>query len=382
MASTPRFALVDLGTVFGISSSGACINDAGWAGGIAAVNDGTAEISTGNRAFVWTGQPGRGGMTFPVGSLRPGEDSDGRFLDRSGRISGRSGDGAYVFVGRPGGGGEMRALAGLGSLDGINDANQFVGQATIDGVLQAALYSGLPGEGGRLLGLGVLEEGLASEAVAINDAGRIAGNSPVGQGNQAFLYVGVPGQGGAMHGLGTLGQPASIAFDMNAAGDVVGIAGDTAFLYTGTPGVDGRMQDIGGFLASPSVSASLINDAGVIAGSALIPEKGQRQTCVFVDSSWIPLGSLGGPENGPVDLNDQGTVIGMAVTAGDRGLVPFVSFGFAPMVDLNGLLDDPTGAWTLTEVAAINAAGQIVGTARRKGDPPFMGHAVLLSPAR
>jgi hypothetical protein len=50
------------------------------------------------------------------------------------------------------------------------------------------------------------------------------------------------------------------------------------------------------------------------------------------------------------------------------------------MVDLNTLLVDPGGAWTVTRVAALNEAGQIVGTARRAGEPEFMSHAVLLTP--
>ena len=84
-----------------------------------------------------------------------------------------------------------------------------------------------------MIDLGTLPGGSYSVAYGINAAGQVVGYANTASGlNHAFLYDGI------MHDLGTLpGRFNSIAYGINAAGQVVGLS-DTpssfahAFLYT------------------------------------------------------------------------------------------------------------------------------------------------------
>ena len=79
-------------------------------------------------------------------------------------------------------------------------------------------------------------------------------------------------------------------------------------------------------------------------------------------------------DSGAAGVNDAGTVVGWASNAaGDRRA--FLYTDADGMVDLNDRID-PASGWTLTDAAAINAAGQIVGNGLLGGTT----HAFRLTP--
>jgi probable HAF family extracellular repeat protein len=301
-AATP-YAIIDLGTLGGELSDGFGVNESG------VVVGGSSTIDNFYRGFVATTGPLQevvtlGGDSSVVRSI----NATGMFVGDAELANGETQafwatdptqpmiinpwGGAYSTARRTAGNyivgqaetatlewhafrmadGVTRDLGTLGGQTsiayGVNTLGQVVGQAdTADWLGRAFYHAG--GELDVAVDLGALsaESFAQSSASAINDSGWIVGWTDTGSFDtfdfetHAFLY-----KSGVMHDLGTLGQFASVAYDINDSGQVVGTAADAiGFLYEDSTGV---MTDLN-TLIPPSAgwsitSANAINDLGQI----------------------------------------------------------------------------------------------------------------------
>jgi len=172
-----------------------------------------------------------------------------------------------------------------------------------------------------------------AEATGVNNALQVTGTS----GSGSFLW-----QNGTMTNLGNFGMDHSIAYDINDAGQIVGICWSSgvptdAFMWTdgngsGTAEV-GEWLHIGSFPGStlPSARAFAVNSAGQVAGYGAV-QYGLTHGFVWSDlndngqsdaGEKIDLGTPGGDFCTPTDINDAGVVAGYGETASgaDHGFV-------------------------------------------------------------
>jgi probable HAF family extracellular repeat protein len=284
------YSVTDLGTLGGEISTAYAINNSGTVVGVARM---TPSDSSTDFPFVYS----KGVMR--AFTLYPGSATG---INSSGQITGFT----YLPVGNPHGFlFENDILSDIGALKGssnapayslaygINGAGVIVGQTRNEAMIyfqgemftfsrRAALYAygindsnDIAGilesnhafifQNNRLLDIGTLDRDKngVSAAYAINSSGQVVGYSfMAGNSTQhAFLY-----QSSVMRDLGTLRGGYSIAWGINAAGDVVGESDGSAFLYH-----NGVMIDLN-TLVQPGTNlfrlemATAINDLGQIVG--------------------------------------------------------------------------------------------------------------------
>jgi probable HAF family extracellular repeat protein len=258
-------------------------------------------------------------------------------------------------------------LTDLGNLGGnfigaggINAKGQIVGTArTSGGDLHAFLYSD-----GAMRDL-TPGAGIASQATAINDAGQIAGRI----GDRATRWE----ADGATTDLGTLGGMYSTSVGIDANGRVVGQAQVPAppqavnGIYHAFVYADGAMRDLGTLPGGSGSSASAINDAGAIVGTADIPG-GQFRATRFGGGGPIDLGILGrpasaydgAPGSGASDINEAGRIVGTTSTTA----------GYSAFLWQDGTMRElpPPPGFASGGASAINNAGAIVGSASLADD--------------
>ncbi|MBN1239492.1 MAG: hypothetical protein JXB36_13395 [Gammaproteobacteria bacterium] len=253
--------MIDLGTLGGLSSYGAAVNDAGQVTGSAT----TAEGET--HAFLYM---------------------DGAMLDL-GTISGAYSKGSD-----------------------INNQGQIAGISTTpEGETHAFLYTD-----GMMLGLGTLGDSY-STGDAINEAGQVAGIYSNEYATHAYLRSedsSVP----LVAADSSYIQPALRA--LNAAGEVTGsyrVNGSRrAFLFR-----NGAAEDLG-TLGGDDSAGFAVNDAADVTGSSTTSD-GQSHAFVFADGAMLDVGTLGGDYSIGYAINAAGHVTGVASTADDEYL-PFV----------------------------------------------------------
>ena len=209
-----------------------------------------------------------------------------------------------------------------------------------------------------------------STAYDIKAAGQVVGRATTASGNgRAVLWQ----PNGAMIDLGTLGGPSSAATGINAAGQVVGQATTTSgtlhgFLWQS----GGPMADLGTLGGSYSIAFSVNATGQVVGWSAIAGE--YAHAFLWQNGAMADLGTLGGNSSLAVDINAAGQVVGWATTAGGDGHA-FLWQQNGGMIDLNSLLPSGSG-WVLEGASGINDAGQIVGTGSYNGQ----ARAFLLTP--
>jgi probable HAF family extracellular repeat protein len=199
--------------------------------------------------------------------------------------------------------------------------------------------------------------GPSAYATAINGS-TVIGASMSGDFTRGFVYHG----GDDIRSVGTLYGGDSIAYGINARGQVVGDStdasgNDRAFLYSG-----GTLTDIG-TLGGTDARARGINDAGMIVGGSQpgpgFPNDGAH-AFLYHDGVMHDLGTLGGGFSWAYAINDAGQVAGYSLTAGDAAWHPFLYSG-GVMHDLGSFGGD------YGEAHAINAAGVVVGYSSSPG---------------
>jgi probable HAF family extracellular repeat protein len=225
----------------------------------------------------------------------------------------------------------------------------------------------------------------AAAANDVNDAGVIVGGS--GSTSTGTYFRAVRWTNGVIQDLGALpGDARSYAYAINSLGQVVGSGyarnhfHERAFLYTTS------MTDLGTLGGSASVAYD-INDAGVVVGQA--DPSGDTGAHAFRWSNGVmhDLGTLGGANSVAYGINNAGQVVGQSQTASGAGHAFLYENGV--MTDLNDLID-PASGWVLLYANAINESGQIVGSGLINGQqhgfllgsiPEPSGVSALLLPA-
>jgi probable HAF family extracellular repeat protein len=237
---------------------------------------GWAELSGRGRAFIWTN-----GVIQDLGSLNCGTcypgSSFGTSINNTGQVVGNSSaspvSSAHAFLSN---GTVMQDLGTLGAPQsqsfawGINDAGQVTGRTTTPQSRNAAFfYNGSTMQSIDTLG-GVYTN---STGYAINASGEIVGTAIVNgfQGTHAFRWTSASG----MQDLGTLpGGGHSYAYDLNAAGLVVGAASDRNGYYNAVLWAGSTMINLNDYLPANSKwrlgGATGINDLGQIVGYAYL----------------------------------------------------------------------------------------------------------------
>ena len=267
-------------------------------------------------------------------------------------------------------------LTDLGTLGGrnscavaFNEIGHVVGWAeTPSGAKHAFFYAD-----GKMTDLGVLEGG-ESCAYGVNLQGEVVGCSgfPFNEmEGKAFLYA-----DGEMVDLGSLGRKGACAYDINNAGQIVGAAHASngiarAFLYTRETG----MKDLNAPGDPKARSrAERINAYGHAVGRMTM--RGRR-SCAFLwtpDAGMKNLGSLDGRDAWAMDVNEAGSVVGLARSA-NNDLHAFLYREGMGMKDLSNLLPGRVLA-----AVAVNNAGDVVFGVEGPPTPDgsFMGRALLI----
>ena len=203
--------------------------------------------------------------------------------------------------------------------------------------------------------------------------------------NRAVLWT----DNGAIADLGTLpGGTESFSFSVNNKGMVVGIANNAvpdpfsppfSFLGWGTQTraflwQDGVMQDLG-TLGGPDALPFEVNERGQIMGYSYTDSIPNATTglptidpFLWENGTMIDLGTLGGTLGFPSYMNNRGQVAGVSNLAGDANTHPF-------LWDRGVLTDIGTFGGSNGETDRISDSGDVVGRADLPGD--FIHHAFV-----
>ncbi len=274
---------------------------------------------------------------------------------------------------------DLGTLGGTNSFaNGINDSNDIVGASTlVDGTQRAFKYSAA-----TMTDLGTMG-GEESSAAAINNRGDIVGWSDIAPGDDRESRAFLLRTGVTMQDLGRFELPditgGSVGQGLNEVRQVVG-GSDTApytppespfhaFLYACE-----EMRDLGTFGGQFSM-AYAINARGQIVGEADTTTYREKRAFLSYRGTLTNLGTLpGGTYSSARDINNRGQIVGYA--ASDDWVKAFLYEG-KTMIDLNTLIN-PASGWTLTRADGINNGGQIAATGCRAG----LCYALRLDPAK
>jgi uncharacterized repeat protein (TIGR01451 family) len=335
--AAPVYSLTDLGTLGGMYSNGAVLNE--------------------------TGQIAGFGHTAGNASLRGALSQDGA------KISELIVAGSHV------------------QADGINGAGAVAGRL-LNAAGTARAFVLRNGATTELPTLG----GTAGRATAINDSGVVTGAADVaGSGSEhAFVW-----NGASVRDLGTLGGANSQGSDINATGQIVGYAENAsrithAALWTAP--YSGAPTDLGTLGGSFS-EAHAVNAGGQVTGVSSNTGDTQFRGFVWQAGVMTDIGALtaNSPDTAGLDINSAGDVVGYSTTSASANPAAvkraIVRKTGTTLADLNGLIL-PGSGFVLTEARAINDNGQIVGIGTLT--PPADAqnvirveqHAVLLTPDR
>ncbi|PRC94679.1 HAF repeat-containing protein [Solimicrobium silvestre] len=191
-----------------------------------------------------------------------------------------------------------------------------------------------------------------------------------------FLLVLFGGEAAATtttHSLGIVppAKGGSIAYDMNAAGQVAAVIQDESGGQRGVFFENGKLIELG-TLGGKDSEAKRINDKGEIIGSASKKDGAWSAVLYNQASGMHELGTLGGTNSYGTALNNEGSAVGFSdIASGD----------WHAFLYKNGeqLKDLGTLGGKISYASGINNMGQVVGTATL---PDEHRHAFFYEPAR
>jgi len=215
-----------------------------------------------------------------------------------------------------------------------------------------------------------------TSAHGLNDDGIVVGSANVALGSVddgSIEHAVLWDSAGSWRDLGTLAGPGgySVAFAVNAAGDIVGItdvpSADRHAFIIHACGSSSAMQDLG-TLGGPNSGAYAINGASPaqVVGFAATSGSAVHAALWTADgSSAVDLGTLaGGPSSTAMAINSGGYIVGTSDTDPDGasyGVRHAVLWGCQDGIkDLNDYVPQGTG-WVLNVATGINDSDQIVG---------------------
>lgn len=253
-----------------------------------------------------------------------------------------------VVLSGPASGATQYTITDLGTLPGasrsraqdINNQGQVVGFSYTAVPISSSAFLW---EDGVMLNLGTL--GGSAGAYGINESGQVVGRGY----SHAFLW-----DDGVMTDLGAFaGTDHSRAYDINASGLVVGYGQDASSHERACLWEGGLMHDLG-TLGGENSTAYAINDSGSIVGEA-DTASGDWRACLWEDGSILDLGTLGGLRGRAYDINEARQVVGLAY-ADSECYRPF-------LWEAGAMQDLGTFGGNCGSANAINASGQIAGWA-------------------
>lgn len=212
-----------------------------------------------------------------------------------------------------------------------------------------------------LVPLGLLGQGLASEAYALNDLGEVTGQSTHTLGTEAFVWT----PAGGLVGLGLM--PGSTlqdtrGRDINDLGQVTGYGvsrnGQEAFIWDAVNGIVGLGDLAGGGFEGAGLA---INNLGQVVGWS-DTDAGIEAFIWDAHNGMLGMGDLPGGifESRARDINNAGHVVGLSVEPGSFGNGFYWTSG-SGMAGIGFLPDPPLK----TSIAlGINNVGQVVGGSR------------------
>jgi probable HAF family extracellular repeat protein len=257
-------------------------------------------------------------------------------------------------------------MTDLGTLGGtmsgatdINDRGTVVGMSNI--APGSHQFDAFLERGGKLTDLGPVNQGVVlGGSVSINADGVVSGISAGGF--DAFIE-----RHGSDIDLGSLAGLGSLARDLNASGQVVGLSGTgvlpaangrsqpTVFFHAFRAS-HGTMSDLG-TLGGANSSANSINDRGAVVGYSFTANDAAIHAFLYSHGTMTDLGTLGGRDSVAAAINDKGAVVGGSLTSisANHGFID----QHGRMVDLNSLIPASSG-FVITNAQDINDRGQIV----------------------
>ncbi len=347
----------------------------------------------------------------------------------------RWGNGVLSDLGTPAG-------AVFSQASGVNDRGWIAidySADEIDPLTGGPIFRGSLWKDGEFIDLGVLGDGLETDALYVNNAGQVVGFGSISTDPDPFSFLGGPihpfiWQDGVIHDLGTLGGPDALPNENcnnQRTNFVTGFsfADSTPNPDTGIPTMhpvlwqDGKIIDLGSLGGTLLGDLQCANSAGQVAGAMTLPGNSVLHAFFWEHGIMKDLGTLGGDNSSAYWINERGDVIGKAdlpdgtthavlwrhgITT-DLGTLGSYSYAHGmnskgqvvgksilgdfstrhaflwekggPMVDLNTLIP-PNSPLELGDAENINDRGEIAG----RGTPPgcddldTCGHAFLLIP--
>jgi probable HAF family extracellular repeat protein len=253
----------------------------------------------------------------------------------------------------------------------INNAGQVAGEHQFaPGQWRAAIF-----HNGQIQDLGG-PDGIPSIGRTINASGQVAGSlgsDPLK--SHAFLYA-----NGQMTDLGAFSGERSDAFGINDAGQVVGAslvlgAGGAPNAWRAFEYSEGAMHELD--LGGGASIARDINNAGQVVGELAPSGEDGVHAFLYQEGRWQELGNLGGGDTYALSINERGDIVGYGATGRGDTLHGFIYID-GKLVDVNTLLVASDG-WEITRASAINEGGQIASQACRIDSQHDCRYA-LLSP--
>ena len=290
---SPKYIVVDLGSLGGTLSDAYAINDAGRVVGF------SRDALSRNRAFIWSE-----GVMQNLGTLG-GQTSWAYSINKSGQVVGiaqtfQEKNLAFLWHN-----GTMQNL-GIGTVssraEGINDSGSVVGGRNDEGIPQRAFLW----TDGELTDLGTLG-GSTSFAYDINNNFQIVGESRNEDGlTRPFIW-----ENGVMSVLEQLGDSHGSALAINDVGQIVGSKGNHAFFWS-----NGNVQTLD--MLGTSSSAFGINDFGEVVG---VYSDGGFRAFHWHNGIMRDLNDLIDPESGwhlshARDINNAGSIVGRGTYLG------------------------------------------------------------------
>ena len=213
---------------------------------------------------------------------------------------------------------------------------------------------------------------------AMNESGQVAGTGPVTPGGppHALLY-----SRGVVTDLGTLpGATSTVVTDINRKGQVVGYAGEETepfsgrftsvhgFIYT-----NGSLQDLGTLVGGNYVFTRAINDDGTVIGQALTADDTCAQAYFYRNGVMSPIGTCATTQ-GAFFINKRGNIVGITPRNSNNRQQGFFSKDGTSVVTMNCLNNLPCSGRSYTSPSDMNDKGQVTGFARDSAgvDHPYL----------
>jgi len=249
----------------------------------------------------------------------------------------------------------------------INNLGQIAASSVAaDGVQHTVVWNG-----STLLDLGAAGSSF-SRGFAINSSGQVAGSAIYPGSNFFPQQTAVVWKDGVASLLGSsLAGVNSIAYGINDAGVVVGYEcvgnsiPDACSAKVWKDSQTYSLKKLGGNFAE----AYAINNAGQIAGTAMLQGDNITHAVRWDGEHITDLGTLGGDYSYARSINSSGKVVGAATGAGNVWPYHASLWDGNKIIDLNSFLSADTIAdgWVLASAVGINDRGDIIGVGYKNG---------------